>query len=78
VFSKDSYKIQVESGIKFLQSRRHQEKERVEAYLATEEKAIAACTMQRDKATEERGGSTDDILSRPNQVWIPGPDYYFG
>jgi hypothetical protein len=46
--------------------------------MVTEEKAIAACKIQRDKATEERGGSTDDILSRPNLVWIPGPDYYCG
>jgi hypothetical protein len=75
VFSKHSYKSQVESGINFLQSRRRQEKERLEAYLATKEKAIAARTTQGEKATEERGGSTDDILSRPNQVWIPGPDY---
>jgi hypothetical protein len=56
VFSEDSYKSQAESGIKFLQSRRRQEKERLEAYLAIEEKAIAARTMQRDKSTEERGG----------------------
>jgi hypothetical protein len=78
VFSEDSYNSQVESGIKFLQSRRRQEKERLEAYLATEEKVIDARIMQHDKATEEQGGSTDDILSRPNQVWVPGPDYYFG
>jgi hypothetical protein len=78
VLSEDSYNSQVESGIKFLQSRRRQEKERLEAYLATEEKVIDARIMQHDKATEEQGGSTDDILSRPNQVWVPGPDYYFG
>jgi hypothetical protein len=52
VFSEDSYKSQVESGIKFLQSRRRQEKERLDAYLATKERAIAARTMQRDKALE--------------------------
>jgi hypothetical protein len=75
VFSEDSYKSQVESGIKFLQSRRRQEKERLEAYLATEERAIAARTMQRDKALEELGGWTYDILCRMNQVGIPGPDY---
>jgi hypothetical protein len=54
VFSEDRYDSQVESGIKFLQSRRHKEKERLEAYLETEEQAISAHTMQRDKAMEER------------------------
>jgi hypothetical protein len=78
VFSEDSHKIQVESGIKFLQSRLHQEKERLEGYLVSEEEDIAARNMQRDKAAEEWGGWSDDILSRPNQVWIPGPNYYFG
>jgi hypothetical protein len=78
VFSEDSYKIQVEFGIKFLQSRRRQEKDRLEEYIVSEEEAIAARNIRRDKAAEERGGSSDDILSRPNQVWIPGPDYYFG
>jgi hypothetical protein len=75
VFSEDSYNSQVESGIKFLQSRRCQEKERLEAYLVIEERAIAAHTMQRDKALEERGGSTYDIMCRMNQVGIPGPDH---
>jgi hypothetical protein len=75
VFSEESYNSQVDSGIKFLQSRRRQEKERLEAYLATEERAIDARTMQRDKTLEERGGSTYDILCRMNQVGIPGPDY---
>jgi hypothetical protein len=78
VFSEDSYKNQAESGTEFLKSRRHTEKEILDEYLSTKEKDIAARTMQRDKATEERGGSTDDILNRPNQVWLPGPDYYFG
>jgi hypothetical protein len=59
-------------------SRRRQEKERLEEYLVSEEKAIDACKMQCDKAAEERGGWSYDILSRPNLVWIPGPDYYFG
>jgi hypothetical protein len=62
----------------FLQSRRRQEKERLEAYPATEERAIDARTMQRDKALEERGGSTYDIFCRMNQVGITGLDYYFG
>jgi hypothetical protein len=75
VFSEDSYKIQVDSGIKFLQSRRHQEKERLDAYFATEERAVVARTMQRDKALEELGGSTYDILCRMKQVGIPGTGY---
>jgi hypothetical protein len=78
MFSDISYKYQVESGTEILQSRRRQEKERLEAYIVSEEKAIAARKMQHDKAAEERGGWSDDILSRPNQVCIPGPDYYFG
>jgi hypothetical protein len=78
VFSKDSYKSQVESGIKFLQARRRQEKERLEEYIVSEEKAIAAPSIHHDKAAEKRGGWSDDILSRSNQVWIPGPNFYFG
>jgi hypothetical protein len=60
----------------FLQERRREEKERLEAYLDTEEHDIAARTIQRDKAMEERGGSTPDIIS--HMVWIPPPDHYFG
>jgi hypothetical protein len=56
IFSEESYNSQVESVIKFLQSRRRQEKERLEAYLAIEERAIDARTMQRDKNLEECGG----------------------
>jgi hypothetical protein len=76
VFSEDHYDSMVESGIKFLQERRRFEKERLEEYLANEEKAIAARTMQCEKATEERGGSTQDRISR--MVWIPPPDHKFG
>jgi hypothetical protein len=76
VFCEDRYDSMVESGIKFLQERRRQEKERLEAYLETLEQAISARTMQRDKAMEERGGSTQDIISR--MVCIPPPDHYFG
>jgi hypothetical protein len=68
----------VESGIKFLQSRRREEKERLEAYLATEERSIVARTMKRDNALEEWGGSTYFIVCCMNQVGIPGPDYCFG
>jgi hypothetical protein len=73
-----AYKNQVESGTKFLQSRRRQEKERLDEYLVYEEKAIAAHKMQLDQEAEERGGWSYDILSRPNLVWIPVPDHYFG
>jgi hypothetical protein len=76
MFSNDRYDSQVESGIKFLQEKRYQAKERLEAYLETDEQAIDARTIQLDKATEEWGGSTQYILSC--MVWIPGPDYYFG
>jgi hypothetical protein len=75
MFSEDSYNNQVESGIKFLQSRCRQEKERLEAYLAIEERAIAARTMQRGKALEEPGGSTYELFCRMSQVGIPGPDH---
>jgi hypothetical protein len=77
-FSDIAYKDQVESGTGFLQARRLQEKESSEEYIVYEEKAIAARKLKRDKAAEERGGWSYDILSRPNLVWIPGPDYYFG
>jgi hypothetical protein len=77
VYAEDSYKSQVESGIKFLQSRHRQAKEKLEEYLVSEEEAITVRNTQREKAAEEWGGSSDDILSQPNQVWIPGPDYYF-
>jgi hypothetical protein len=76
VFCEDCYDSMLESGIKFLQESRRQEKERLEAYLETEEQAIASRTMQRDKEIEERGGSTQDRISR--MVWIPPPDHYFG
>jgi hypothetical protein len=61
-----------------LQSRRREEKERLEEYLVYEEKVIAARKMQRDKEAEERSGWSYDILSQPNLVCIPVPDYYFG
>jgi hypothetical protein len=66
------YDSMVESGIKFLQERRHCEKERLEQYFDTEERAIAARKMQHDKETEERGGSSKDEMSR--MKWIPPPD----
>jgi nitrate/nitrite-specific signal transduction histidine kinase len=76
VFSDNAYKDLVESRTRFLQERRHQEKERLEQYLVYEERAIAARKMHRDEEAEEPGGWTYDTLSRPNLVWIPGPDHY--
>jgi hypothetical protein len=72
MFCEDRYDSMVESGIKFLKERRRREKETLEHYVDTKEKAIAARTMQRDKATEERGGLTKDRISR--MKWIPPPD----
>jgi hypothetical protein len=76
VFSDHAYKDLVESRTSLLQEKRHQENERLEQYLVYEEKAIAAHKMHRDKKEEKRDGWTYDILSRPNQVWIPGPNHY--
>jgi hypothetical protein len=72
VFSGDRYDSMVESGIEHLQERRRREKERLDQYVDTDEKVIDARTMQRDKATEERGGSTKDRISR--MLYIPPPD----
>jgi hypothetical protein len=72
VFCEHRYESMVESGIEFLKERRRCEKKRLEQYVDTEERAIAARTMQRDKETEERGGSSKDKMSR--MKWIPPPD----
>jgi hypothetical protein len=72
VFCELRYDSMVESGIKLLQEKRRCEKERLEQYVATEEKAIAARKIQCDKETEERGGSSQDKMSR--MKWIPPPD----
>jgi hypothetical protein len=69
-----AYKDPVESGFLFAEKAPSRKRE-IGAISLNEEKAIAARKIQRDKAAEERGGWTYDILSRPNQVWIPGPDY---
>jgi hypothetical protein len=52
MFSEDRYDSMVESGIEHLQERQHREKETLEQYVDTKEKAISARTMQRGKATE--------------------------
>jgi hypothetical protein len=72
VFCELCYDSMVESGIKFLQEKRRCEKERLEKYVTTKERAIAARKMQRDKETEERGGSSQDKMSR--MKWIRPPD----
>jgi hypothetical protein len=72
VFCELCYDSMVESGIKFLQERRRCEKERLEQYVDTDERVIAARTMQCDKETEERGGSSKYKMIR--MKWIPPPD----
>jgi hypothetical protein len=72
VLSQRRYDSMVESGIKFLQEKRRCEKERLEQYVATEERAIAARRMQRDKQMEERGGSSADKMKR--MKYVPPPD----
>jgi hypothetical protein len=76
VLSDNAYKDLVESRTSFLQERRRQDKEILEQYLVYEERDIATRKMDRDKEAQELCGWTYDILSRPNQVWIPGPDHY--
>jgi hypothetical protein len=51
VFCEHRYESMVESGIEFLKERRRCEKKRLEQYVDTEERAIDARTMQRDKET---------------------------
>jgi hypothetical protein len=72
VFCEILYASMVESGIKFLKEKRRCEKETLEKYVVTEERAIAASKMQHDKETEEWGGSSQDKMSR--MKWIPPPD----
>jgi hypothetical protein len=72
VFCELRYESMVQSKIKHLQKRRHRGKETLEQYIDTKEKAIAARTMQRDKETEERGGSSEEKMIR--MKWIPPPD----
>jgi uridine kinase len=72
VYCELRYESRVQSGIKHLQERRRREKETLEFYVDTEEKAIAVRRMQRDKETEERGGSSEEKMKR--MKWIPRPD----
>jgi hypothetical protein len=66
------YESMVQNGIEFLQEMRRCEKECLDFYVDTEEKAIAARIMQRDKEMEERGGSSADKMKR--MKYVPPPD----
>jgi hypothetical protein len=72
VYCEILYEARVQSRIKHLQEMRRREKETLECYVGTEEKAIAARRMQRDKEMEERGGSSEEKMKR--MKWIPPPD----
>jgi uridine kinase len=71
MFCELRYESMVQSGIKHLQERRRREKETLEFYVDTEENAIVARRMQRDKETEELGGSSEEKMKR--MKWIPPP-----
>jgi hypothetical protein len=66
------YEARVQDGIAFLQEMRGCEKRSLDFYVNTEEKAIAARRMQRDKEMEERGGSSQEKYKR--MKWVPPPD----
>jgi hypothetical protein len=72
VYSELRYEARVQSGIEFLQETRRCEKRCLEFYVDTEEKAIDARIMQRDKQMEERGGSSEEKMKR--MKWVPPPD----
>jgi hypothetical protein len=66
------YEARVQSGIKHLQEMRRREKQSLKFYVDTEENAIAARRMQRDKEMEERGGLAEEKMKR--MKWVPPPD----
>jgi hypothetical protein len=66
------YESMVQNGIDFLQEMHRCEKECLDFYVDTEEKAIAARRMQRDKEMEERGGSSANKMKR--MKYVPPPD----
>jgi hypothetical protein len=72
VYCELRYEARVQSGIKFLQERRRCEKMFLDFYVDTEEKAIAARRIQRDKEMEERGGSSEEKMKR--MKYVPPPD----
>jgi hypothetical protein len=59
MYSELRYEARVQSGIEFLQEMRRCEKRCLDFYVDTEEKAISARRMQRDKQMEERGGLSE-------------------
>jgi hypothetical protein len=71
-YSETGYEARVQSGIKFLQEMRQCEKRCLDFYVETEENAIAARRMQRDKQMEERGGSSEEKMKR--MKYVPPPD----
>jgi UPF0288 family protein (methanogenesis marker protein 3) len=68
VYCQIRFESRVQSGIEFLQEMRHREKETLEFYVDTKEKAIAARRMQRDKEMEEHGGSSEEKMKRMKYV----------
>jgi hypothetical protein len=72
VYSETGHEARVQSGIEFLQEMRRCEKWCLDFYVDTEEKAIAARRMQRDKQMEERGGSSKEEMKR--MKYVPPPD----
>jgi hypothetical protein len=71
-YSETGYERRVQSGIEFLQEMRRCEKRCLDFYVETEEDAIDARIMQRDKQMEERGGSSADKMKR--MKYVPPPD----
>jgi hypothetical protein len=72
VFSESGYESRIESATTFLKQMRRCEKECLDFYVETEEDAIAARKIQRDKQMDERGGSSADKYKR--MKWVPPPD----
>jgi hypothetical protein len=72
VFTVEGYERRIESATKFLKEMRRCEKNCLDFYVETEEDAIMARKMQRDKQMEERGGSEADKYK--GMKWIPPPE----
>jgi hypothetical protein len=72
VLSETGYERRIESETDFLKEMRQCEKECLDFYVETEEDAIAARKMQRDKQMEERGGSSADKYK--GMKWVPPPE----
>jgi hypothetical protein len=72
VLCEHRYESMVQSGIEFLQEMRRCKKRCLDFYFDTEEKAVAARRMQRDKKMEERGGSSEEKMKRIK--YVPPPE----